>query len=68
MKLEEIRGSNTLRVLFIGGLVLLLLIPMGMVRSIIRERSHMYEQAETEVRASWGGGSASCTADMTASY
>lgn len=56
MKLEEIKGSNTFRVLFIGGLVLLLLVPMGMVRSLIRERSHMYEQAETEVRASWGGG------------
>lgn len=56
MKLEDVRNSNTLRVLFIGGLVLLLLIPMGMVQSLIRERSQMYQQAEAQVRASWGGG------------
>ena len=55
MKLEEIKRSNTLRILLIGGLVLLLLIPMGMVRSLIRERSHMYEQAESEIQSSWGG-------------
>lgn len=56
MRLEEIKSSNTFRVLFIAGLVLLLLIPMSMVRSLIRERSHLYQQAETEIRASWGGG------------
>lgn len=56
MRLEEIKDSNTFRVLFIGGMVLFLLIPMGMVRSLIHERSQLYQQAESEIRASWGGG------------
>ena len=54
MKLENFRNSNTFRVLFIGFLILLLLIPMGMVESIISERGHLYGQANNEITTSWG--------------
>ena len=54
MQFADIKNSNTFRVLFVGFLVLLLLIPMGMVESVIFERSHLYHQANREITASWG--------------
>jgi inner membrane protein len=54
MKFANIKNSTTLRVLFIGFLVLLLLIPMGMVESVIFDRSHLYRQATNEITTSWG--------------
>jgi len=54
MTLGNFRNSKTFRVLFIGFLILLLLIPMGMVESIISERGHLYRQANNEITASWG--------------
>ncbi len=54
MKWVNIKNSNTFRVLFIGFLILLLLIPMGMVESLIADRGHLYRQASSEITASWG--------------
>lgn len=54
MNLASIKNSTTFRVLFIGILILLLLIPMGMVESVIFERSHLYRQATNEITYSWG--------------
>ena len=54
MNLENIKGSNTFRVFFIGFLILLLLIPMGMVEDVINQRGHLYRQANNEITASWG--------------
>jgi inner membrane protein len=54
MTLGDFKNSNTFRVLFIGFLILLLLIPMGMVKSIISERGHLYRQANNEITAAWG--------------
>lgn len=54
MQFADIKNSNTFRVLFVGFLVLLLLIPMGMVESVIYERSHLYRQATNEITNSWG--------------
>lgn len=54
MKWGNIKNSNTFRVLFIGFLILLLLIPMGMVETLISERGHLYRQASKEITASWG--------------
>tara|TARA_R110002096_G_scaffold99_2_gene410 strand:- start:2793 stop:4121 length:1329 start_codon:yes stop_codon:yes gene_type:complete len=54
MKITSIKDSTTFRVLFIGFLVLMLLIPMGMVESVIYERSHLYRQATNEITNSWG--------------
>lgn len=54
MTLGNFKNSNTFRVLFIGFLILLLLIPMGMVESIISERGHMYRHANHQITNSWG--------------
>ncbi len=54
MNLASIKNSTTFRVLFIGFLILLLLIPMGMVESVIFDRSHLYRQATNEITHSWG--------------
>ena len=54
MKLENFKNSTTFRVIFIGFLILLLLIPMGMVESVIVERGHLYRQANNEITTSWG--------------
>ena len=54
MNLASIKNSTTFRVLFIGFLILMLLIPMGMVESVIFERSHLYRQATNEITNSWG--------------
>ncbi len=54
MKFSDIKNSNTFRVLFIGFLILLLLIPMQMVESVIHERSFLHDNASNEIRHSWG--------------
>lgn len=54
MQFANIKNSTTFRVLFIGFLILLLLIPMGMVESVIFDRSHLYRQATNEITTSWG--------------
>ena len=54
MNWSATKNSNTFRVLFIGFLILMLLIPMSMVKSIISERSHLYRQASSEITKSWG--------------
>lgn len=54
MKFAIIKNSTTFRVLFIGFLILLLLIPMGMVESVIFDRNHLYRQATNEITTSWG--------------
>lgn len=54
MKFGDIKNSTTFRVLFIGFLILLLLIPMTMVESVIKERSYLHDNASLEIRRSWG--------------
>ncbi len=54
MKLGNIVGSSTFRVFTITGLILILLIPMKMIESLIRERGNLYRQVNDEVMASWG--------------
>ena len=49
------RTSITLRVVVIGILVLLLLIPLGMVGSLIQEREERKNNAVSEVSNTWGG-------------
>ncbi|MCK5027536.1 MAG: cell envelope integrity protein CreD [Candidatus Pacebacteria bacterium] len=49
-----IRYSVTLRVVVIGILALLLLIPVGMVGSLIREREYNREGAIAEISQKWG--------------
>jgi len=49
------RNSVTLKLLTVGFLVLILLLPASMVNSLIRERESIRDQAVEEVSAKWGG-------------
>ena len=52
--LQRLRASVTAKLLFIGFLVLLLLIPMGMVESVIHERNGLYLTAKHDIMSAWG--------------
>ncbi len=49
-----LRASVTVKLLFIGFLVLLLLIPMGMIESVIYERNNLYLSAKQNIMNAWG--------------
>ncbi len=49
-----LKTSITLRLFTIGILILILLIPVGMVRDLIREREYRKSAAINEVSAKWG--------------
>lgn len=49
-----LRNSITIRLLTIGILILLLLIPVSMVQDLIREREYRQEGAIAEVSSKWG--------------
>ena len=51
---QRLRTSVTIKLLFIGFLVLLLLIPMGMIESVIYERNHVYRSAKQDIMNAWG--------------
>jgi inner membrane protein len=50
-----IRTSVVLKLVGIGMLILILLIPMSMLRSLIAERSALQENAVAEISSKWGG-------------
>ncbi|GMQ76303.1 MAG: hypothetical protein BMS9Abin01_1574 [Gammaproteobacteria bacterium] len=49
-----LRASVTVKLLFIGFLVLLLLIPMGMIENVIYERNNLYLSAKQNIMNAWG--------------
>ncbi|MBP6312696.1 MAG: cell envelope integrity protein CreD [Flavobacteriales bacterium] len=49
------RTSLTFRAIVVGILALLLLIPLGMVNDLIRERSYRKQEAEQGISRDWGG-------------
>ncbi|MCB0559517.1 MAG: cell envelope integrity protein CreD [Lewinellaceae bacterium] len=49
------RNSVTLKLFVVGILILILLIPVSMVTSLIREREGIRDEAVREVSAKWGG-------------
>ena len=51
----RIRNSVLLKLLGIGILILILLIPMSMLRALVAERSVLQESAIEEISAKWGG-------------
>lgn len=53
--LESLRGSQMLRLLAIGALILLLQIPVFMVRGVIEERASRRAEAVADVQQKWGG-------------
>ncbi len=50
-----VKNSASLKVCMIISIVLLLLIPVSMVKSLIRERSYRQVQVTEEIGAMWGG-------------
>jgi inner membrane protein len=54
-RLGWLRGSLSARALVVGILVLLLLIPLGMVGDLIRERADRKEEAAAGISSDWGG-------------
>lgn len=50
----EIKNSLNLKILIIGMLALLLLIPAGMVKGLIREREHRKADVIGEISSKWG--------------
>ncbi len=50
----SMRHSQTLRLLTVGFLVLLLLIPIGMIRGLVSERQERQATAVDEVSSKWG--------------
>jgi inner membrane protein len=53
-RFELLQGSVTGKVLFIGLLILVLLIPIGMIEGLIRERTHRFDTARVDIASSWG--------------
>lgn len=51
---QRLRASVTVKLLFIGFLILLLLIPMSMIEGVIYERNHLYLSAKQDIMNSWG--------------
>ncbi|MBU4479992.1 cell envelope integrity protein CreD, partial [Patescibacteria group bacterium] len=54
-KLQRTLQSTTLRVIFIGVLALLLLIPVGMIKSVIFDREMNRDSAIQDITSKWGG-------------
>ncbi|HEY6323874.1 MAG TPA: inner membrane CreD family protein, partial [Thermoanaerobaculia bacterium] len=49
------RDSSMFKLLIMGGLILVLLVPLGMVGSLIAERQSRRTHAINEVAGTWGG-------------
>lgn len=49
------KRTMTKKMLVIGGLVLLLLIPLMMIEGVVKERSHYREEARRSIAQSWTG-------------
>jgi inner membrane protein len=54
IQLRDLQLSVTGKVLFIGALILMLLVPLSMIEGLIRERRQHYEAARTDIAKSWG--------------
>lgn len=55
METSRFQGKQALKLLFVAGLSLLLLIPLAFLKETIRDRENTAENAVTEVGSSWGG-------------
>ncbi len=49
------RRSATVKVAAIGILILVLLIPVGMIKAVISDRTHVRSTAQMDIQNSWGG-------------
>jgi inner membrane protein len=54
MELKELSEKRWLKVLLLGILLLVFLIPAGMIKGLVYERMYRAEEAEQEIMKSWG--------------
>jgi inner membrane protein len=52
--LRTLQGSVTAKIVFIGLLILILLIPLGMIEGLISERQYLYGVARDDIARAWG--------------
>ena len=52
--LKALQGSVTAKVVFIGVLILILLIPLGMIEGLVNERQYLYGTARDDIAQAWG--------------
>jgi len=53
--LEGLKQSASLKAFAIGILILVLLIPVSMIKGVVRDRIHVHNEARTDITQSWGG-------------
>jgi inner membrane protein len=63
-----IASSITVKLVSIGVLIVILLIPMSMIKSLIEEREHTSREAIHEVQQKWGGTQRVCGPILTVPY
>ena len=51
---KSLSGSVTGKVLFIGLLIMVLLIPLGMIEGLVSERQYLYGTARDDIARAWG--------------
>jgi inner membrane protein len=54
-KIPQISRSVSFKVVLIGLMVMVLLIPVGMIKDVINDRQMVSHQAERDISQSWGG-------------
>jgi len=62
------KNSLALKLATVGILILLMMIPLGMIESLIWERSSRKNEAESEVASTWGGRQEICGPVLTIPY
>jgi inner membrane protein involved in colicin E2 resistance len=53
-KIAQFTRTGGFKAVMLGAVILLLLIPVGMIKSIIRERTMLAQSAEEEIMRAWG--------------
>ncbi|MDJ0938144.1 MAG: cell envelope integrity protein CreD [Woeseiaceae bacterium] len=52
--ISGLKRSASVKALVIGGLILVLLIPVSMIKGVIHDRDYVHQQARADIMRSWG--------------
>ncbi len=53
--INGLKRSASTKALVIGALILILLIPVSMIKSVVHDRSYVHNEARADIMRSWGG-------------
>ena len=53
--LDGLKRSASIKAFVIGALILILLIPVSMIKGVVRDRIHVHNEARADIMRSWGG-------------